>query len=85
MNESKLKRIIVATTVGAVMLLVMLLSIMVFQLISIQVKNNEIAYLKEQIALYEQMTIDGEETIEARSTREWIEREARRLGYNYLS
>ena len=57
---------------------------MVFQLISIQVKNREIDYLKEQIALYDEMTVDGEETIAARSTREWIEREARRLGYNYL-
>ncbi len=57
--------------------------IMVYQLISIKVQKDREDYLTETIAKYEALIKDGEETIEARSMREWIEREARRLGYSY--
>ena len=85
MSESKLKRVIVATTVGAVLLVVVLFSIMVYQLIAIQVTNNRISHLKQTITEYEEMIASGEDTIKARSTREWIEREARQLGYEYTN
>ena len=83
MTEEKAKRMIVATTVGAVLLLVTLLAIMVYQMISIKIKENRINYLEEQIAKYNQLIDRGEETIEIRSMHEWIESEARKLGYNY--
>ena len=83
MTETKAKKMIIATTVGAVLLLVILLSIMVYQMISIKVEENRIAHLKEQIKQYEVLIANGEETIEVRQMREWIEREARKLGYNY--
>ena len=83
MTEEKAKKVIVATTVGAVLLLVILLAIMAYQMISIRVKENRIADLKEQKAIYEQLIAQGEETIEVRSMREWIEREARKLGLSY--
>ncbi len=56
---------------------------MAYQMISIKVKENRIAYLKGQITKYEQLILQGEETVEIRSMREWIEREARKLGYSY--
>ena len=83
MTETKAKKMIIATTVGAVLLLVILLSIMVYQMISIKTEENRIANLKEQIKQYEVLIANGEETIEIRQMREWIEREARKLGYNY--
>lgn len=83
MTEEKAKRVIIATTVGAVLLLVILLAIMAYQMISIRVKENRIANLKSQIVKYETLIESGEETIEIRSMREWIEREARKLGYKY--
>ena len=83
MTETKAKRVIVASTVGAVLLLFILVTIMVYQMISIGVKKNRIEYLEGQIEKYEILTKQGEETIEARSMREWIEREARKLGYRY--
>lgn len=83
MTESKLKRLIVASTVGAVLLVIILVMVMVYQIISIQVTRKRIAYYEEQKAIYEQMIKDGEECVEARSMREWIEREARKLGYTY--
>ncbi len=85
MTEEKTKRVIVATTVGAVLLLVIMLAIMVYQIIAIQVKKNRIEYLESQIAKYDELIEDGEQTIEARSLEEWIIREARRLGYNWSS
>ncbi len=83
MTETKAKRLIVASTVGAVLLLFILVSIMVYQMISIKVKKNRIEYLEGQIVKYEKLTEEGKETIETRSMREWIEREARKLGYRY--
>ena len=83
MTETKAKKMIIATTVGAVLLLVILLSIMVYQMISIKAEENRIANLKEQIKQYEVLIANGEETIEIRQMREWIEREARRLNFIY--
>ena len=83
MSETKLKRLIVSVTVGAVMLVVILLLIMTYQLISIGVTKNRIEQLEKKIAEYEVLIESGEDTIEARSMREWIEREARLLGYEY--
>ena len=85
MTETKAKKMIVATTVGAVLLLVILLSIMVYQMVSIKTEEKRIAHLKDQIKQYELLIEMGEETIETRQMREWIEREARKLGYNYVS
>ena len=58
---------------------------MVYQIISIRVKENRIEYLRAQKAQYEQLIQSGEDTIEIRSMREWIEREARKLGLTYSS
>lgn len=83
MDQTKAKRLIVACTVGAVLLLVILVSVMVYQLISIGKYQRDIEHLNEQIALYESKIAEGEDTYEVRSQRWWIEREARRLGYEY--
>lgn len=83
MTESKVKRMIVALTVGAVFLLVTLLSIMVYQMISIKVEKERIDYLKQKTAEYILLKEQGEETIEQRTMREWIEREAKKLDYYY--
>ena len=81
MDESKKKRLIVSATVGAVLLLIMLLFIMVYQLVSMAVLKNKQRELDASIAEYEQLIEDGEKTLEARSKRWWIERRARELGY----
>lgn len=83
MTESKAKKMIVATTVGAILLLVILLSVMVYQMISIQTERHRIAQLENQIKECKLLIKSGEETIEIRQMREWIEREARKLGYKY--
>ncbi len=81
MTEKKFKNLIVAGTVGAILLLVILLSIMLFQIISISVEKRNLAELEEQIAIYNQLIETGEDTVEARSSRWWIIERARELGY----
>ncbi len=60
-----------------------LLSILIFQLVSISNKNNEMADLDEQIALYEQMIAERRDDIDICTQRWWIEMSARELGYRY--
>lgn len=54
---------------------------MIYQLISISVRNKQIEELRAQIAVYERMIEDGEEENAIRQERDWIERRARELGY----
>ena len=83
MTEAKFKRLVVAFTVGAVMLLVILISVMVYQLVEIGVHNKRRAEYDAKIEEYNQLIIEGEETKEIRSMRWWIIREARELGLEF--
>ena len=83
MTESKIKRLIVALTVGAVLLVVILASIMLYQLIDISSQRKALAELNSEIAKYEQLIKEGQDTYETRSMRWWIERRAMELGYQY--
>ncbi len=83
MDEARFKRLVTAITVGAVLLLVVLLTVMVYQLISMKVKQNEIDALDTKIASYEKMIQDGEDEYSVRKSRWFLEREARKLGYVY--
>lgn len=56
---------------------------MVYQMISIKVEKERIDYLKQKTAEYILLKEQGEETIEQRTMREWIEREAKKLDYYY--
>ncbi len=82
-SEARFKRRVVAFTVGAVVLLAVLIMLMCYQLIKIGVQRNKLNQLKAEIAVYEQMYKEGEETIELRRKRLYIERRAREIGYHY--
>lgn len=66
-------------------MVVILLSIMVYQLISIGVRRKEIAELEAQIAVYDRLIEEGTDENEIRQQRWWIERRARELGYTLSS
>ncbi len=81
MTEEKKKRLIVASTVGAVVLAFLLVFVMIFQICkitSIKRKTNE---LDLAIAEYNRLISSGEETLEARKTKAWIVKRAYELGY----
>ena len=81
MNQDKAKRLIVATTIGAILLLIVLVIIMCYQFISIGVYNNRIAVINAKIAECDAKIADGENVIAAMQEKEWIIYEARKLGY----
>lgn len=83
MTESKIKRLIVALTSGAVLFMAILVSVLVYQLVSIKVARNEIKELEKQIAIYTELTEDKKSTLSARRQKWWIERRARELGYKF--
>ncbi|MBR0189244.1 MAG: hypothetical protein IJQ23_02530 [Clostridia bacterium] len=82
-DETKFQRIVVAFTVGAVILLAVLIMLMCYQLIAIGVKNNRVKQLKADIYALEQEYERGEDTLEIRRKAAYIERRARELGYHY--
>ena len=81
MTESKFKRVIVASTVGAVLLVVVLLMIMIYQLIAIGVENKRIREYEARIAEYNALIAEGVDVKQALMERDWIVYEARKLGY----
>jgi CHASE3 domain sensor protein len=83
MTEDKVKRLVVAITVGAVLLVVILCSVMLFGIIKINKEKRAIQELEEKIALLDEMIEEGEDTYEIRKTRYWIEKRALELGYTF--
>ncbi len=83
MTESKFKKVVVASTVGAVLLLFILVFIMVYQLVSIKIYNVEYDEIMAKIEVLEQLKSEGTNTLEIRKTSIWIEEQARKLGYRF--
>ena len=85
MTEAKAKRVIVASTVGAVLLLFILISVMVYGIIALNHERQKGRELEQKITEYNRLIKEGEDTLEARSLRAWIEMRARELGYVFES
>lgn len=85
MTEEKAKKIIVASTVGAVLLLFILVSVMVYGIIALNHERQKGRELEQKITEYNRLIKEGEDTLEARSLRAWIEMRARELGYVFES
>jgi cell division protein FtsL len=83
MNEEKIKKRIVALTIGAVMLIVILISVLVYQFISIGVEINKRNELDEAIAEYLVLKDNADKELEAYSSYWWIVQRARELGYSF--
>ena len=81
MTEEKFKNTVIAVTVGAVLLIVILVSVMLYQLIAINVANRRLEELNAEIEKYKILREDEEKIIEARSSYWWIVQRARELGY----
>lgn len=85
MTEEKSKRIKVAITVGAVILLMILVFVMVYQIIAISNKNRKNKELNDAIAEYDRLISESEEVYEGRSNPSWIILRAYELGYYFES
>lgn len=83
MNEDKFKRRVVAFTVGAVLLVVILVSVLVYQLISFSIEKKKNRELDAKIAEYVQLKEDADKELEAYDSYWWIVQRARELGYSF--
>ena len=85
MNEEKAKKLIVASTVGAVLLAIVLFAVLFYQIIAISVENKKIKYFNAKIAEYNQMIEDGIDIKNARMQKDWIVYQAKKLGYMFVN
>jgi len=81
MTEEKAKKVIVASTVGAVLLALVLIFVMVWQMCKINSDKKMIAYYNAKIKECNQMIKDEEDNKIAIMTKEKLIYEARKLGY----
>ena len=81
MTEEKAKKLVIASTVGAVLLVVILIAVMVYQLIAIGVETKRKNEYESAIAEYNRLIEEGEDLLVLRSKKAWIVRRARELGY----
>ncbi len=83
MSEEKFKRVVVASTVGAVLLLVILLSVMIYGIVKIIVTNKKIDELDNLVAYYNGLSDEIKEQRYYVGLKDYIEQEAKKLGYRY--
>ena len=83
MQEEKKKRVLSAITSGIVMLLVIMITITVYQLVGIIKRYNKINQLNSEIAYLEEQLKNTNDEIDSWSLRWKIEERARELGLEY--
>ena len=83
MDEQKLKRVVAASVVIAVVLLSILLTFMVYQMVAIGAKKHEIDELNKQIEVLEQQKKDTQDKIDYWLSDWKIEERARELEWYY--
>ncbi len=83
MTEDKFKRIVVATTVGAVLLMFILVSVLVYQLIAISGQKKREEELIAKYQEYSRMTDEEKAKLEAVNSYWYIVQEAREMGYYF--
>ncbi len=81
MTEEKAKKVIVASTVGAVLLAFVLIFVMIWQMCKINSDKKMIAYYNAKIKECNQMIKDEEDNKIAIMTKGKLIYEARKLGY----
>ena len=83
MTENKFKKVVAASIVGAIMLIVILVSVLIYQVATLSSGAKKINELETQIKVYQQLILENKDEEEIRETKEWIEERARELGYKY--
>lgn len=82
-QTEKSKRVHNALKVGAIVLLVVLLALLIYQVVAIIVTKNKYDELVDKIAYYQELVLEGTEKEEIYKTEEWIKQRARELGYYF--
>ncbi|MDY6367915.1 MAG: hypothetical protein SPL13_05335 [Clostridia bacterium] len=80
-NRKKQRR--TAFIIGGILLVLILLSIMLYQIIAIGQANARYDELCAKVEYYKQLKEEGAAEDEIRQTEEWIIQRARELGYRF--
>ena len=83
MDASRKKQRKVAFIIGGILLILILVSIMVYQIVSIRIANAKYDELCEKVEYYRELKEQGAAEDEIRQTEEWIVQRARELGYRF--
>ena len=83
MEEQKLRKIIAVSVSAAVILLVVLISVMVYQMIMLRAVQKNVEALNAEIAMLEDQKEDLERRIDVWQTDWKIDERARELGWLY--
>ena len=79
MTQDKLRRIITACVVAGTTLLVVLLSVLIFQWVKLGVLNKRINKVSAENATWQQMIDEGEEKAKTVTSREFLNAIAERM------
>ncbi len=85
MDEQKLRRLIALVVPTAILLLVILLSIMIYQMIAIKIANDKVDAINHEIEIIRQENEDKQDEIDLWLNDWKIEEKARELGWLYGS
>lgn len=83
MTEDKFKRIVIAATVGAVLLMFILVSVLVYQLIAIGGQKRREEELIAKYEEYNRLTDEEKAKLDAVNSYWYIIQEAREMGYYF--
>ena len=83
MEEQKLRKIIAVSVSAAVILLVILISVMVYQMVMLRAGQKNVEALNAEIAMLEDQKEDLERRIDVWQTDWKIDERARELGWLY--
>lgn len=81
MNDAKRNKIIVASTVGAVMLVLILAFVLTFQIVSIIIAKKQLNEYKQAEQEYLENIEQAELTLSERRGETWVVMRAKELGY----
>ena len=81
MNDAKRNKIIVASTVGAVLLVLILAFVLTFQIVSIIIAKNQLNEYKQAEQEYLENIEQAELTLSERRGETWVVMRAKELGY----
>ncbi len=83
MPEEKLKKMVVAVVVAGTILVVLLLGVILYQFISMGIKQGIIGSANEKISEYERLIEALDDDLDAYTRDEILEKLAREYGYIY--
>ena len=83
MSESKMRRLVAASTAAAGVVLFILLAVLVYQIVGLASRKRAITQLDAEQKRLEQMISETEEETRRALTEKMREYEARRRGYEY--